>query len=354
VQTLYATRPVDLTDPDVGRGPCDLTALVADLPLSDVDGCLELLEAERVPFLRQEGAEPGSAKRNLDADFYSEVNDQLFTRRKALQAQLARLAATAEADMAPLHNLTVHRTTCAVESMTELVVRFNYGMTLNYVRRFTNCVTDESAEDFQSAALVGLMAAVNSFDPGKGRFGSWAYKRIQHEVLRAVRDADFANMNQHDFARRPDILRARAKLTAEGVVPTHPLVAEEAGVSAEMVTRVLDAPRIESMNVIVGLPGSDTELGDLIPDCGPAVDAQVLAAADVPTLVEHGLNSLDARELYVLARRFGLDGEPAQCLTSIGAQLHLSRETVRQIECRAMSQLLHPVTLSKLARQGPA
>jgi len=352
VQTIYATRPVDLADPDVGREPCDFAALVTDLPLSDVEGCLELLEAERAPFLRQRADEPANAKRNLDADFYSAVNDQLFTRRRSLQAQLARFSATAEADRAPLHSLSVYRATRAVESMTELVVRFNYGMTCKYVRRFTNCATDESADDFQGAAVVGLMVAVNSFDPGRGRFGSWAYKRIQREVLRAVRDADFANMNQHDFERRPDILRARAKLTAEGGIPAHSQVAQEAGVTAEMVTRVLNAPRIDSTNVVVGGPGSATELGDLVPDRDPGVDTQVIAAADVPTLTEHGLGALDARELYVLAARFGLDGEPAQCLTSIAAQLHLSREAVRQIERRAMSQLLHPVTLGKLVRSG--
>jgi len=75
---------------------------------------------------------------------------------------------------------------------------------------------------------------------------------------------------------------------------------------------------------------------------------------DVASLIEHGLGALDSREHYVLARRFGLDGEPAQCLSSIGTQLRLSREAIRQIEAKALAKILHPVTLRKLVRQGRA
>jgi len=342
-------------DVDDDREPCDFTALVSDLPLSNVDGCLELIEVERAPFMRLLAADETNRKRNIGAEFYNVVNGPLFTRRMALQAQLSSLAGLAEADKAPLHNLSVHRATCALESLTEIVVRFNYGMTRKYVRRFTSNTSREDSEDFQGAAILGLMNSINTFDPGKGRFGSWAYKRIQREVLRAVRDADFANMNHGDFERRPDVLRAYAKLAAagEGHAPTYAQVAAEAGVTVELVTRVLSAPHLDSLHAHIGADG-DTELGDLIPDRGPSIDSQVIGAMDVASLIEHGLGALDSREHYVLARRFGLDGEPAQCLSSIGTQLRLSREAIRQIEAKALAKILHPVTLRKLVRQGRA
>ena len=46
--------------------------------------------------------------------------------------------------------------------------------------------------------------------------------------------------------------------------------------------------------------------------------------------------------------------EPALCLSSIGTQLRLSREAIRQIEAKAPAKILHPVTLRKLVRHCPA
>jgi RNA polymerase primary sigma factor len=63
-------------------------------------------------------------------------------------------------------------------------------------------------------------------------------------------------------------------------------------------------------------------------------------AGCVPVTTRTGLAELDARAHFVIVRRFGLDGEPEQCLASIGRQLKLSKETVRQIERKALDRLL--------------
>ena len=65
-----------------------------------------------------------------------------------------------------------------------------------------------------------------------------------------------------------------------------------------------------------------------------------------------GLAALDARELYVIVRRFGLDGEPEDKLADIGETLALSREAVRQIEAKAIAKIQHPLVLRKIHRQG--
>lgn len=57
--------------------------------------------------------------------------------------------------------------------------------------------------------------------------------------------------------------------------------------------------------------------------------------------------SLTARELFVLSQRLALDGEPVQKLSDIGAELNLSRETVRLREARALAKLSHPVSLRR-------
>jgi DNA-directed RNA polymerase sigma subunit (sigma70/sigma32) len=69
-------------------------------------------------------------------------------------------------------------------------------------------------------------------------------------------------------------------------------------------------------------------------------------------LKTYGLAALDPRELYVLVRRFGLDGEPEDKLADIGDTLGLSREAVRQIEAKAIAKIQHPMVLRKIQRHG--
>lgn len=328
----------------------DFDALVAGLSFIDVDGSLAAIEAERAPFVR---AAKLAGKKNGAAEFYNVVNAPLFIRRRAIQCELDELDTVPVEERDVAFRIAARRGRRDLESITEMIVRFNFGMTRKYVRLFTSNTSREDSDDFQGAAVLGLMNSIDTFDPAKGRFGSWAYKRIQREVLRAVRDADFANMNHGDFERRPDILRAYNRLSGPDNerTPTFVEVAAEAGVTVELVARVLNAPHLESLHTHIGDEG-DTELGDLIPDKGEAIDSLVMSAMDVAALMEYGMSALDPREHFVLVRQYGLDGEPIQCLSSIGAQLKLSREAVRQIKSKGLAKILHPVTLRKLVRHG--
>lgn len=336
--------------PDLTLADFNFEALIADLNLADSAGALEdilALQPAYVKAARREG------KRSPAAEFYNEVNRPLFRLRRRFQE------AAQEAETVPFHERTTAQRLQAargrrnIEYITELIIRFNDGLTRQYVRLFTSNTSQEDSADFQGAALVGLMGAIESFNPDLGKFGSWAYKRIQREVLRAVRQADHKSMNHGDFERRPEILRAHAKLAGPSGErnPSYEEVAAEVGCTVALVQRVLGAPRLDSIHMLVG-PEGDTELGDLIPDSGPMVDDQALSGMDVEALAKYGLPVLDARERWVISRRFGLDGEPVQCLQSIGKQLKLSREAVRQIEGKALARLLHPATLSRIVRHG--
>lgn len=337
---------------DMAPDDFDFAAVVAGLDLLDTNGSLATLLSFKGPYTR--AARRAASKRtNVDAEFYNALNGPLFRARER-----ARLEAVALEDL-PADERTLSQTIAArrarwrLEHLTELIVRLNYGMTRKYVRLFTSNTSREDSDDFQGAAILGLMNSIDTFDPDKGKFGSWAYKRIQREVLRAVREADYKSMNHGDFERRPDVLRAYGQLAGPNAdrTPSFEEVAGAAGCTVDLVKRVLAAPHLDSIHETVG-PDGDTELGDLLPDGTQAIDDQVITAMDVASLTRYGLSVLDPRERYVLSRRFGLDGEPVQCLSSIGTQLKLSREAVRQIESKALARLLHPATLSRIVRHG--
>lgn len=110
------------------------------------------------------------------------------------------------------------------------IVDANYGLLRKYVKLFTGSASREDAKDFEAAGRLGLMRAIDNYDPYRGSFAQWAFKPIQREVLRAVHSADHNNMNPGDFERRPEILRALKKLQGENdeVKPTEAQVAVEA------------------------------------------------------------------------------------------------------------------------------
>jgi DNA-directed RNA polymerase sigma subunit (sigma70/sigma32) len=113
---------------------------------------------------------------------------------------------------------------------------------------------------------------------------------------------------------------------------------------------------VSSLNAPVGTSGDETtELGDQIVDDG-TVDAHaaVETGIGIDAVRNYGLGCLPPRELYVMTRVWGLDGEPADSLSTIGDVLGVTREAARQTHNRAMSRLTHPHTLRKImqARHG--
>lgn len=298
---------------------------------------------------------PMSEKRVVEGEVvdYNDENIVMFTKRLDVKSRLEKLRAKNPKRLTVRDKKMIATLTRELDEVTTKIIQFNYGLVRSYTKKFTSNSSREDSADFEASAIVGLMRAIETFDPSRGRFGQWAYKPIQREVLRAVRDADFKSMNPGDFERRPDILRAEAKLKAgeEGKIVTNEEIAKEAGVTVDQVRRVLEAPHLDSIHQMVGGDG-DTELGDLIPSDEGDIEGSVIASMTLTALEDYGLKALDKRELLVLVRRFGLDCEPEQKLASIGEVLGLSREAVRQVESKALAKIQHPVILRKIHRYG--
>lgn len=284
---------------------------------------------------------------DVSGDRFRTRNDELFARRRALHERIDALRASVDAGHADLGaEQELRRAERAFDDLTYEIMTANYGLVRRYVATFTT-KSQEHLEDFESAGKVGLLWAISSYDPARGSFGSWAFKPIQREVLRAVRDADHPNLNPGDFEKRPVILAAeRAYLEEHGVDAhvDHAAVAVRAGVTEAQVRRVLDAPRLDSLQAPVRNANDEPiPWEDRLPDPSPGVEDEVLLRSLVRIVNEHGLSSLDDRERYVLTRRFGLDGEQEQSLRVIGEHLGLSREGARQIQQKALAKLREPI-----------
>ncbi len=279
-------------------------------------------------------------------DQFRDGNTALFNRRTEIRDQWAQASNDETVSKRQLRILRRQ-----LDDVTAQIVDFNMGLVRSYTRRFGGVASADDRQEFESAGILGLMRAIDSYDPDSGAFGQWAFKPIQREVLRAVRDVDHPNLNLGDFEKRPAILRAFAQLQSidESYRPSDEEVAAAAGATVGQVRRVLAPAQLTSMHQPTG-DGEGGELGDTIPSDDPTTEAVVISKVALVALQEFGLKALDSREFYVIVRRFGLDGEPAEKLAVIGESLDLSREAVRQIEAKALAKLQHPIVLRKLNR----
>ncbi len=285
---------------------------------------------------------------NEATEKFRDDNNALFRERTELKGELERLELAGGADVSSRRRIRMLRR--RIDEVTSQIVSYNMGLVRSYTRRFGGTASAEDRADFESAGLLGLMRAVDSYDPDCGTFGQWAFKPIQREVLKAVRDTDHPNLNLGDFEKRPAILRAQRELQSidEHYQPSDEEIAATAGVTVAQVRRVLAPPRLSSINQTVG--DGDNDLSDTLASTDPLPESTIISKMTLTALGSHGLTALDARELYVVVRRFGLDGEPLEKLTEIGETLALSREAVRQIESKALAKLQHPIVLMHLGR----
>ncbi len=159
---------------------------------------------------------------------------------------------------------------------------------------------------------IGLMIAVDRFDPSKGaKLSTYAAWWIRQAIKRAL-------SNQGKTIRLPvrEIGIASGKVSHLKTVSIRPAS--------------LDAP--------VGDDDS-TEFGESVEDEEARTPFELLRDKDLHNDVGDSLEALDDREKKIISQRFGFDGGKRRTLEEIGKKLGVSRERIRQLENIALSKL---------------
>ncbi|MCQ2602790.1 MAG: sigma-70 family RNA polymerase sigma factor, partial [Clostridia bacterium] len=92
----------------------------------------------------------------------------------------------------------------------------------------------------------------------------------------------------------------------------------------------------------------DSRLGDFIEDTGAQDPSDVAEMNMLREQLRQVLNTLTPREEKVLRLRYGLDDNHIRTLEEVGKEFGVTRERIRQIECKALRKLRHPNRLKKL------
>jgi RNA polymerase sigma-B factor len=220
------------------------------------------------------------------------------------------------------------------EQIRSELVRIHKPLVAYIVRRYAH--GPESRQDIEQAAMLGLVKAINRYDPAYGgRFMAFAMPTMTGEVKRHFRDHTWAMRVPRRLQElRLDLRTARRDFVQEhGRVPTVPEISEALGITEEETIEVLgatDAYRTVSLDTPMTDEEDDLSLGALIGDDDPHLENVVDRTALRPLLEQ-----LPARERTVLLHRFY--GNKTQ--TEIAALLGISQMHVSRIISRTLAKL---------------
>ena len=196
--------------------------------------------------------------------------------------------------------------------------------------------------DLISEGNIGLMKAVERFDPAKGgKLSTYGSGWIKQSIKRALANqSKTIRLPVHLVDKISKMRRVALKLQEEfGREPTDEELAEELGMTSTRVAQMRTAAiRPASLDAPIGDDDSNN-YSEIIADENADTPYELLEEQTVTRMLQEMVKTLDPREGTILRYRFGLDGGSEKTLEEVGEKFGVTRERVRQIQNIALSKL---------------
>ena len=196
-----------------------------------------------------------------------------------------------------LHNLLKS----GVESARAQLVRSNMRLVVKIANDYKRYGMD--FEDVVSNGVVGLLKAIDKFNPEKGAFSQYASAWINTCIRDGFEKWRLIHTKRYDR-----------------------MTAEERSASV-----------VDSLNEKIG--NGETEFANRLASDEASPSEVVEKASSIKAMHDAIDNALDSREQYIVRARYGLDGNGVLTLREIAEKLGMTHERVRQIEVSALTKL---------------
>lgn len=237
-------------------------------------------------------------------------------------------------------------------SAKEALVNHNLRLVVNIAKKFVG--VGVPIPDLVQEGNLGLMRAVDTFDPDKGfRFSTYATWWIRQAVTRAIaNDGRTIRMpvHAHEALLKYQKFVKDWKATNPGVaLPSDEEIMKKLGINKNTYTQITRyQPDIISLSTPVG-EEQDTTVGDFIVDDSMDIEAQT-DLIDLKDTIEKVLSDkcFTAKEVDIIKKRFGFETGTPMTLEEVGRIYGVTRERIRQIEAKALIKLKHPIRANQL------
>ena len=226
-----------------------------------------------------------------------------------------------------------------IELARNALIRSNLRLVVSLAKKHAH--RGMSVLDLIQEGNLGLMRAVEKFEYRRGyKFSTYATWWVRQALSRAISEQSRTirvPVQVHELISR--IARVRTTLVQRyRREPTAVEIATELGIPVGKVHRGL---RVCRGTVSLDRPIDDGggSFGDLIEDASAESAFENAARTSLKRRAELALECLTPREARVIKMRFGVGGGQRHTLGEIGNAFSLTRERIRQIECKALAKL---------------
>lgn len=228
-----------------------------------------------------------------------------------------------------------------LRSLRQQMISANTGLVAFVAHKYKT--SNLSFEDLMQEGLVGLIKAVDRFDPDRGIcFSTYAIYWIRQAISRLI-------VKQEKIVRLPVALAEKAATVFEAMRSCYlkyerwPSIAElklACDLSEQEIKTISSYYQAtHSLDAAIGDDDDNLELMAKMQQHQFSLPLDELIDQDLAQYVDKAVASLPEKQAAILTMRFGLRDHTEMTLQAVADQLHVTRERVRQIQNEALKKL---------------